>query len=182
MKTGFRNIRNMFCLFAIVLLLVSCISYRYIGDMETLQRQKEIHGKRVGNVILGSFLAFGSALATAFTGIDVSYIPEDQYFKHLRLVNNSSDTLLVNMLTDRVWKDSAYCDFRNIRIPPGDKCRLLVPVNSDYNLYFSNTFGNENDDELLEINTSGKGKIVLHPGMALQDRKDTITEIKNLIP
>jgi hypothetical protein len=54
----------------------------------------------------------------------------------------------------------------NIRIPPKQSCRMLVPVNASYNIYFSNT-PQTDDDELLEINTTEKKRISLQPGMTL---------------
>lgn len=163
----------------VTIILASCISYQYIGDSETVKREKEIHGKRVGNVVGGSFLTLASTVVAAFTGVLVSYIPEGQSLTHLALVNQSSDTLQVNMLTDQIWKDSIFCDFKDIRIPPGGKCRLLVPANSLYNLYFSNTINTQEDDELLELNSSAKSKIFLYPGMTIQNNNDTIINKTN---
>jgi hypothetical protein len=163
-------------------ILGSCITYRYIGDEESLQRQKEIRGKRVGNVIGASFLTLASVVVAAFTGVYVSYIPEDQNLKQIRLVNPGPDTLQVNMFTDQVWKDSMYCDFRNLLIPPGQKCRLLVPSYTAYNLYFSNTPGSEEDDELIEFNTSSKSKIILVPGMTLDHQNDSTLIIEEQQP
>ncbi len=179
MKNRNRYLKRIVCLLTITLILASCISYQYIGDSETVKREKEIQGTRVGNVIGDSFLTLASAVVAAFTGVYISYIPESQRLKHIALVNQSTDTLQVNMLTDQVWKDSTYCDFRDIRIPPGEKCRLLVPVNSVYNLYFSNTINSQEDDELLELNSTLKSKIILYPGMTFQNKKDTIINKTN---
>ncbi len=169
-------------LLALGILLNSCITYQYIRDPQTLKLQKEIRGTRTGNVLGDSFLTLGSGVVAALTGVYVGYTPGARNLRHLSLLNQSADTLQVNMLTDQVWKDSTYCDFRNIRIPPGEKCRLLVPVNSVYNLYFSNTPDSEEDDEFLEINTSLNSKIILTPGMTLENKSDTTKTIHPILP
>jgi hypothetical protein len=68
------------------------------------------------------------------------------------------------MLTDIYWDENNYCDFMDIRIPPKKNCKILVPVNAEYNVYFSNTAQND-DDELLQINTSEFKKISLKTGI-----------------
>jgi hypothetical protein len=70
------------------------------------------------------------------------------------------------MLTDIYWDKDDYCDFMDIRIPPKQSCRILVPVNAVYNVYFSETPQND-DDEMIEIKTSEKSRINLLPGMTL---------------
>jgi len=41
------------------------------------------------------------------------------------------------MLNDSYLENGDYWDFMDIRIPPKQLYRILVPVNSVYNMYFS---------------------------------------------
>lgn len=151
-------------LFVIILLAQSCSSPKYFHDESSLERQKELQSKRCGNVFCEVMAGIGSVFFAVATETEVAYVPADQQFKKLNLVNTSSDTIYVNMLTDLIWDKDDYCDFMDIRIPPNLNCKVLVPVNANYNLYFSNTPASD-DDELLEINTSSLKKIALYPGL-----------------
>lgn len=86
-------------------------------------------------------------------------------------MNPTKDTMYINMLTDVTWDKNDYCDFMDIRIPPKTNCKVLVPVDANYNLYFSNT-PEDDDDEMLEIFTSDINKLSLYPGITLVN--DTI--------
>jgi hypothetical protein len=70
------------------------------------------------------------------------------------------------MLTDIYWDKNNYCDFMDIRIPPKEKCRILVPVNADYNVYFSQT-PQDDDDEMIKINTKELNQLIIKPGITL---------------
>jgi hypothetical protein len=164
---------------ASLMLLSSCITAKYIQDEDSLLRQQQIHRHRIGNVVGSSFLTAGSAFLAAFTGIYLEYLPATN-LKKIALSNTSPDTLQVNMLTDKFWKDSVFCDFRDIRIPPGETCRLLVPVGSVYNLYFSNTPQSGEDDELIQFDTFINRKVSLYPG--LTSEKDSLTINKTIYP
>ena len=45
-------------------------------------------------------------------------------------------------------KHLKYCDFLDFRIPPNSNCRILVPFDAEYNVYFSKT--PESEDNLSE--------------------------------
>jgi hypothetical protein len=152
-----------------LLLLNSCVSYRYIHNGESLSLQKKIQGRRTANIAGGSLLTVGSVVLAWFTGVYVGYTPGANALKTLRLVNTSKDTLQVNLLSDVFWKDSVYCDIKDIRIPPGERCRVLVPAAAQYNLYFSNTVDSEDDDEMIPVNPLSGRKVVLFPGMTLSE-------------
>lgn len=173
MKRFFLVIRCLYYLLAFLLLFSSCITYRYIRDEGTLKRERALQGERAGNVIGNSFLMviFGFLAIITNTDLGEEFLPE-QKLRRLKLANTGNDTLQVNMLAGEARRDSQYCDFRDMRIPPGTTCRLLVPVNTNYNLYFSNTFNSEEDDEWLEINTNSGRKIKLFSGMT--NKKDSI--------
>ena len=70
------------------------------------------------------------------------------------------------MLTDLEWDENNFCDFMDIRIPPGKKCKLLVPEGAFYNIYFSTT-PRSDDDEFFEVFTGDIRKVVLKPGMTV---------------
>lgn len=153
----------------LIIVAVSCTTGRYIHDEASLNRHKQLKAMRAGNVIGNALLTTGSIILSALIGSDEVAMPEsDKQLRKITLSNTSSDTLTVNMLTDFQINDSVFCDFMDIRIPPGENCRLLMPFRAVYNLYFSNTPDPE-DDEMIEINTGSKRRIVLYPGMTKVD-------------
>ena len=151
---------------ALVMLLSSCSTPRYIHDPASYELQKEIKNKRVGNVFGDLFLTAGSTVLAVLTGFFV-YMPSGKSLKKIALQNSGTDTLQVNMLTDMAWKDENYADMMDLRIPPGKTARLLLPAGAIYNLYFSNTPGTEEDDEFLVFDTANMRKVTLYPGLTL---------------
>ena len=107
-----------------------------------------------------------SIFTDAALNVESSWVPSEQEFKKLNLINPTSDTIYVNMLTDVYWDEEDYCDFMDIRLPPKTNCKVLVPVNTNYNLYFSNT-PESDDDEMLEIFTSDLKRVSLYPGLTI---------------
>jgi len=80
-------------------------------------------------------------------------------------VNESSDSLFVNMVTDIVWKEDGYCDIMGIVLPPISTQSLLVPYPAAYNVYFHTPSSQE---EKLEIRTDSKYRnFKLKPGMTI---------------
>ena len=148
--------------FGVAMLCLSCSSPKYIYNSSSANRQKELKNERGGNVFLGILNGSISIFSSAIFDSEIELIPEEQQFKKLSLKNPTRDTVYVNMLTDIYWDKNNYCDFMDIRIPPGKKCRLLVPVNANYNIYFSNTPQND-DDEMMQVNTKDVRKINLNP-------------------
>ena len=165
MKTHLKSV----LFFGVVMLLLSCSSPKYIYNSSSSNRQKELKNERGANVFLGIINGTISIFSSAVFDSEVELIPEDQQFKKLSLKNPTRDTVYVNMLTDIYWDKNNYCDFMDIRIPPGKKCRLLVPVDADYNIYFSNTPQND-DDEMLQVNTKDIKKINLNPELIRNTR------------
>src|SRR5680860_688188 len=141
-----------------ILILNSCSAPKHFYDKSSFERQKELKKDRSGNVLSGIALGIVSVFSSAVLDFDVGWYPSDQEFKKMKLINPTSDTIYVNMLTDVYWDEENYCDFMDIRIPPNSNCKVLVPVNANYNLYFSNTAEND-DDEMLEIFTSDLKKV-----------------------
>ena len=107
-------------------------------------------------------LLVASAFGALLTGVNIYPEPKSQSFKKLRLVSQSKDTLFVNMVTDWLWKDSAYCDIREIVMPPMESAKVIVPMGAAYNIYFRNDF-NAPDDEKVEVETSRTGRVKLKP-------------------
>jgi hypothetical protein len=149
-----------------MLLITSCSTTKYIYDAPSNKRQHELKSSRngavAGDVILAGFSLFFAAAA----GTEFDYYPSEQRFKKILLKNPTADTVYVNMLTDVYWDKLDYCDFLDIRIPPGKNCRILCPVDADYNVYFRNKWENE-EDEMITINTAGLSSIKLLPSSDL---------------
>jgi hypothetical protein len=156
--------RSVFILLPVLMMLLpACSSHNYIYNRESSVRQKEMQQMRSESV-LGEFMNVSLVvLSAALETGDMIYEPGEQQFKKLSLVNPTNDTVYVNMLADVLWDSTSYCDFMDIRIPPKENCKLLVPVDTEYNLYFSHTIRND-DDEWLQIDTDKTRKINLVPG------------------
>uniref|UniRef100_UPI00321744D8 hypothetical protein n=1 Tax=uncultured Draconibacterium sp. TaxID=1573823 RepID=UPI00321744D8 len=151
-------------IFLLILLIASCSAPRYFHDESSYKRQVELRNCRSGNVCFDIMSGIGSVVAGAVLDTEVGFYPSEQKFKKLNLVNPTKDTIYVNMLTDVYWDKEDYCDFMDIRIPPRQNCKVLVPLEANYNLYFSDT-PESDDDEKLEIFTSDIKKISLYPGL-----------------
>lgn len=105
-------------------------------------------------------LLVASAVGAAFTGVAIYSNPQSQSFRKMVLINDSKDTLFVNMVTDWLWKDSVYCDIREIVLPRFQKAKVLVPMGAAYNIFFRNDF-NAPDDEKIEVNTAKISRVRL---------------------
>jgi len=156
----------------------ACHSLSYINDEESVDRQKELHRKRLGNTARNIALSIGSMVGALFTGVYVSFIPSERNMKRVALINQGTDTMQVNMLSGETGEAENYCDFLNIRIPPQKTCRLLVPESTMYNLYFREVNDTSDVDEVLELDVSEISKIRLAPGMTVPSGTDTLQTIK----
>ncbi len=163
--------RQLFIMLGFTLLIISCSSPKYFHDKQSYKRQKELQKNRSANVSSDIFRGMFSIFSAAALDLDVEWDPSQQEFKKIKLINPTSDTMYINMLTDIFWDENDYCDFMDIRIPPNANCKVLVPVNANYNLYFSNTPQND-DDEMLEIFTDNLKQVALYPGITLA--KDSV--------
>ena len=143
-----------------LILFSNCRTSSYITDEESRERQKVIRRYRTGINISDVMVQFGSAFSTAMTGVTIYSAPELKSFKKMKLKNESQDTLIVNMITDFLWRDSTYCDIREIVIPPSKSARLIAPIGATYNVYYRKDF-NATDDEKIEINTASERMIRL---------------------
>ncbi|MDB4583576.1 hypothetical protein N9164_10525 [Draconibacterium sp.] len=155
----------------LILFTYSCSPPQYFYDESSYKRQKELQNSRSSTITSDIALGMLSVVSAAALDFEIGWIPSEQKFKKLNLINPTPDTMYINMLTDVFWDEFDYCDFMDIRIPPKMECKVLVPMNACYNLYFSNT-PQSDDDELLEIFTSDLSKISLYPGITATN--DTI--------
>jgi len=82
--------------------------------------------QRTGVNFADAAIQIGALMA----GVSVSAGTESRSFRKLKLKNYSADTLFVNMITDYPWRDTTYCDIKDIVIPPLEKIKLLTPYAS----------------------------------------------------
>lgn len=159
--------RNRFILSLLIaafLFTFSCSAPKHFHDQSSFERQKELQKDRSGNVVSDIGIGILSTFSSAAFELDLNWYPSYQEFKKIKLSNPTNDTIYVNLLTDVYWDENNYCDFMDIRIPPNKKCKILVPLNANYNLYFSNT-SKSDDDEMIEVYTNDIKKISLKPGL-----------------
>lgn len=152
--------------------LSSCTTSAYITDPESVHLQKEMRKFRTGLNFAEAGLLMASSIGEAFTGIAVYPEAQNQSFRKLVLVNQSKDTLYVNMVTDQLWKDSTYCDIRDIVMPPLQSAQVIVPMGAAYNVFFRIDY-NTPDDEKVEINTAQIRKVKLYPKII--EKLDTLS-------
>jgi hypothetical protein len=153
--------------FIVFIVFSSCTTSAYITDEQSIERQKEMRRYRTGLNFSEAGILFASAIGEAFTGVSV-YSEPSHSFRKMVLVNAAKDTLFVNMVTDWIWKDSIYCDIRDIVLPPLLSAKVVVPIGAAYNIFFRTDF-NAPDDEKIEINTSQVARVKLKPGMGKSD-------------
>jgi hypothetical protein len=142
---------------------VSCTSTRHLTDSISIDRQHDMRANRAGVNIGDVFINIANLFISGAlnTGFEVS--GSERAFKRITVINESPDSLFVNMVTDIVWKETGYCDIMGIALPPGAKQKLIVPYPAAYNVYFKTPYSEE---EKLEIRTDGKHRrFVLRPGM-----------------
>jgi len=154
----------------LLILLSSCVTSAYIKDEESINRQKEMRKHRTGINFMEAGVMLASAVGEAFSGVNIYPEPLPQSFRKLVLINKSQDTLFINMVTDQIWKDSVYCDIRDIVLPSLESAKVIVPMGASYNIFFRNDY-NAPDDEKMEINTAEVGRVRLKPGMIKSDDK-----------
>ncbi len=141
------------CIGLIVLLTVSgCNSTRYMTDQVSIERQQDMRKHRTSGNLGDVGLNCGSLFLSVVLNSGFEVISRERTFKKINLLNESGDTLKVNMLTDIVWKETGYCDIMGIVLPPGATQKLLVPYPAAYNVYYKTPYSEE---EKLEIRTDG---------------------------
>jgi len=157
-------------LFISFTILSSCVTSAYITDQESIERQKEMRKYRTGVNFAEVGVLFASAVGEAFTGVSIYPEPSPQSFRKMKLINVSKDTLYINMVTDWLWKDSVYCDIREIIMPPLESAKVIVPLGAAYNVFFRTDY-NAPNDEKIEINTAENGRVKLNPNKIISEEK-----------
>lgn len=152
-----------------LLILYSCSTGQYIHDTGSIERQKEMHRKRTGINVGDVALQMLNIVTLASLNLDMEPETTPRSFKRIKLYNHSNDTMRVNLVTNVFWSDDEYNDILDIRIPPKQHTRLMVPLGADYNVYFHNSA--EGKDEMITINTADFKRIGLTPGMTLTGEK-----------
>ncbi len=148
---------------AAIICFGGCTSTRYLTDSKTIDRQHDMRANRSGVNIGDVFINIANLFISGAlnTGFEVSQ--SERAFKRITIVNESTDSLFVNMVTDVVWKESGYCDIMGIALPAGAHQKLLAPYPAAYNVYFRTPF---TEEEKLEIRTdSNHRRFVLRAGM-----------------
>ena len=160
------NPKNLFILvLAVILCCGGCTNTRYLTDPTSVERQHDMRSKRVGTNIGEGFLNMSFFILSAVLDSEFTPLESDRTFKRISIVNQSPDSLFVNMVTDIVWKETGYCDIMGIALPSGARQKLLVPYPAAYNLYFRSR---DSEEEKLEIRTDNKlRRIILKAGMTL---------------
>lgn len=140
-----------------------CTSTRYLTDQATIKRMHEMRGKRTGGNVGDIVVNFGNFFLSALLNTDYQVYSSERSYKRITVVNESNDSLYVNMVTDIKWNDNDYCDILGISLPAGARQKVLAPFPAAYNVYFHKP-GSE--EEKLEIRTDEKSRLVrLRPGM-----------------
>lgn len=156
----------------IIISVSSCTNTRYLTDETSIERQKDMKLNRTGGNVGDVFLNLASFVLSATLNTGYEVYSSERAFKRISVVNESADTLFVNMVTDIVWKESGYCDILGIVLPPGAKQKLLAPYPAAYNVYFRTHYS---DEENLEIRTDGKRRIIkLWEGMTTIEPEETV--------
>lgn len=155
-----------------IISISSCTSTRYLTDDTSIERQKDMKQNRTGGNIGDVFLNLASFVLSATLNTGYEVYSSERAFKRISVVNESADTLIVNMVTDMVWKETGYCDIMGIVLPPGAKQKLLAPYPAAYNVYFRTPYS---DEEKIEIRTDGKRRTIkLREGMTKIEPEETV--------
>lgn len=148
---------------AVLICCGSCTNTRYLTDQISIERQHDMKVHRAGGNVGDVLINFGNFFIAAIYNSGYEVYSGERIFRKIEIVNQSNDSLHVNMVTDVLWKDNEYCDIMGIELPPGAKKKLLVPFPAAYNVYFKTP---TSEEESLEIRTDGKLRIIkLEAGM-----------------
>jgi len=148
---------------AAIICFGGCTSTRYLTDSKSVDRQRDMRANRSGKNVGDVFVNIANMFISGALNTDFEVSQRERAFKRITIVNESPDSLFVNMVTDIVWKESGYCDIMGIALPAGARQKLLVPYPAAYNIFFQTPY---TEEEKLEIRTDNKHRrFVLRPGM-----------------
>jgi len=158
-----RNLTKSMIFISAIILFGGCTSTRYLTDSESIDRQRDMRANRSGGIAGDLFLNIANMFISGALNTDFEVSQRERAFKRITIVNQSNDSLFVNMVTDIVWKESGYCDIMGIVLPPEAHQKLLVPYPAAYNIFFQTPY---TEEEKLEIRTDNKHRrFLLRPGM-----------------
>ncbi len=148
---------------AVLICLGGCTNTRYLTDSKSIARQHDMRANRSGVNVGDVFVNIANMFISGALNTDFEVSGSERSFKRITIVNESPDSLFVNMVTDIVWKESGYCDIMGIVLPAGAHQKLLVPYPAAYNIFFQTPY---TEEEKLEIRTDNKHRrFVLRSGM-----------------
>lgn len=152
-----------FPVLAAAIILSGCTNTRYLTDPVSIERQHDMRKSRTGGNVGDVLVNFGSLFMAAVLNTNYEVYTSERTFKRISIINQSPDSLYVNMVTDILWKEEGYCDIMGIALPAGARQKLLVPYPAAYNIYFRSP-GSE--EEMIEIRTDNRRrKITLQPNV-----------------
>ena len=147
----------------VIIVFGGCTNTRYLTDSKSIDRQRDMRANRSGKNVGDVFVNIANMFISGALNTDFEVSQRERAFKRITIVNESPDSLFINMVTDIVWKESGYCDIMGIALPAGAHQKLLVPYPAAYNIFFQTPYSEE---EKLEIRTDNKHRrFVLRPGM-----------------
>lgn len=160
------NPKNLIILvLAVILICGGCTNTRYLTDPTSVDRQHDMRAHRAGVNVGDAFLNVINFIIAGTLNSGFEVTQSDRAFKRIKIVNESTDSLFANMVTDIVWKETGYCDIMGIVLPPNARQKLLVPYPAAYNAYFKTSYSEE---EKLEIRTDSKHRnFILKSGMTI---------------
>ena len=157
------RLKLIFLVLAAIIIFGGCTNTRYLTDSKSIDRQHDMRANRSGVNVGDVFVNIVNLFISGALNTDFEVSQSERSFKRITIINESPDSLFVNMVTDIVWKESGYCDIMGIALPAGAHQKLLVPYPAAYNIFFQTPY---TEEEKLEIRTDNKHRrFVLRAGM-----------------
>jgi hypothetical protein len=142
--------------FIILICMGGCTNTRYLTDLQSIDRQHEMRKQRSGINAADILLNSTTLILSIVSNSGYEIIPSERAFKRIIIVNEFPDSLIVNMVTDIVWKETGYCDIMGIVLPPKARQKLLAPYPAAYYVYFKTPTSAEDS---MEIRTDSSRRI-----------------------
>ena len=91
---------------AVLVCCGGCTNTRYLTDSTSIDRQHDMRSNRVGKNIGEGFLNMSFLILAAVLNTEFALVESEREFKRITLKNESQDSLIINMVTDIVWKET----------------------------------------------------------------------------
>ena len=85
-----------------ILILSGCTNTRYLTDAASIDRQHDMRANRTGGNVDDVGINFANLFLAAIFNTQYEVQSRDRNFKRISIVNQSADSLFVNMVTDIV--------------------------------------------------------------------------------